>query len=116
MSESITVETTVEQCLTGALLAAPGACRCQHCGAALREGRRAGAYCYRAADADRWDVARVYCESCAPDGLDTPTLACAEVVATGRLAVTALPTRRHRLTLVEVGVRDYAGPREGSGP
>ncbi|WP_135855200.1 hypothetical protein [Halorussus salinus] len=115
-SETVRVETNVEQVLTGlqvGLAGAKGTCCC--CGRELHDGHGVTVYAYRTAGHDQWNLPRVYCRECNSGEVETPTLGTNEVVATaflGVMQVAAAQTTRLALTGVEV--EEYSGPDKGS--
>ncbi|MCU4975388.1 hypothetical protein OB955_22085 [Halobacteria archaeon AArc-m2/3/4] len=90
---------------------------CIGCGDPLHETDIVFAYAYRCAEAADWAVSRLYCFSCAPKTIKSPTLGTTEVVMGGRLGTIALPTlRTHRLCLTELKIRAVSPPTEGCPP
>lgn len=90
---------------------------CQTCRRALHAGEPVACYAYRLVDSPCWDVARLYCYACAPDGIDSPTLGALEVLASARLrwrSSAGEPARRLCLSSPTVG--RYAPPSEGAAP
>ncbi|WP_135827273.1 hypothetical protein [Halorussus ruber] len=115
-SETVRVETDVEQVLTGlqvGLNGAKGTCCC--CGRELYDGHCVTVYAYRTAGHDEWNLPRVYCRDCNAGMLETPTLGTAEVVATAFLGVMQVAASQStRLVLTGVELEEYSGPDEGS--
>ena len=92
-------------------------CRCHDCHTRLREGQQIGLYAYRLAEADRWDLARVFCRDCTPEQLAGPTLGVAELLGTGTLGTVSYSAiRSHQLCIAEVLTRRVSPPTEGSHP
>ena len=92
-------------------------CRCTDCHTTLHEGQQVGLYAYRLADADRWDIARVFCRDCTPERFVGPTLGAAELLVAGTLGTVSYPaTQSHRLCVAEVLTRRVSPPTEGSHP
>ncbi len=90
---------------------------CIGCGAVLHETDIVFAYAYRCAESVQWNVPRLYCYSCTPSTIKSPTLGTTEVLMGGRLGAIALPTSRtHQLCLTELAVRAYSNPTEGRPP
>lgn len=88
---------------------------CTGCDRVLREGVSVVCYAYRCVDADRWAVPCVYCEGCAPEMINAPTLGASEALVTAVLASISLPdARTHRLCLCEPGIVAWSPPSEGS--
>lgn len=112
------VQTTPSQLLRPvAVGSSPNQCRCGDCRVRLREGQQVGLYAYRPADADRWDVARVFCRECTPEQLAGPTLGVTELLVTGILGTISYPSiQSHRLCIAEVLTRRVSPPTEGSQP
>lgn len=95
----------------------PDQCVCTGCRKRLYEGQQLGVYAYQLADADWWDVSRIYCRACTPEELVGPTLGAAELLVTGTLGTVSHPaTQSHRLCLVEVLTRTISPPTEGTQP
>ena len=92
-------------------------CRCTGCHTTLRGGQQVGLYAYRLADADRWDIARVFCRDCTPERFVGPTLGATELLVTGTLGTVSHPaTQSHRLCVADVLTRVVSRPTEGSHP
>lgn len=83
------VETTAEQLLTGLPLVTGGKTACTDCDRTIREGDPIGVYAERRADAAQFDTPRVYCRGCRQETIGHPALGARELIAFGRLAVTA---------------------------
>ncbi|WP_135855269.1 hypothetical protein [Halorussus salinus] len=115
-SETVCVETDVEQVLTGlqvGLEGARGTCCC--CGRDLHDGHCVTVYAYRTAGHDQWNLPRVYCRECNGGTLETPTLGTVEVVATAFLGVMQVASSQTtQLVLTGVEVEEYSLPEEGS--
>lgn len=71
--------------LTGARVSADGPGVCLRCGQLRREGHRVGVYAARCSSEARWRLQRVYCRTCCPETIQTPTLGVCEAIVTGRL-------------------------------
>lgn len=90
---------------------------CIGCSSRLVVGDIVFAYAYLGAGYDEWEIPRLYCRSCTPSGITTPTLGVMEVLVGGRLGTVTTPTmRRHQLCLTELTVRDESPPNEGAEP
>jgi hypothetical protein len=110
------IQTTPAQLLRPVLVgSSPTHCRCTDCQTTLHEGQQVGLYAYRLADADHWDIARVFCRDCTLERFVGPTLGAAELLVTGTLGtVSFLRTQSHRLCVVDVLTRVVSPPTEGS--
>lgn len=110
------VQTTPAQLLQPAPVgSSPKQCCCTDCQTTLREGQQVGLYAYRLADADHWNIARVFCCECIPDRLVGPTLGAAELLITGTLGIVSYPAiQTHQLCVAEVLTRVVSPPTEGS--
>ncbi len=115
-SETVRVETDVEQVLTGLQVGLDGARgTCCWCGRELYDGHYVTVYAYRTAGHDQWNLPRVYCRECNGGNIETPTLGTAEVVATAFLGVLQVAaSQTTRLVLTGVEVEEYSGLDEGS--
>lgn len=117
-SESMVVETSVEQILNGLQVGAGSPpTTCCWCGRDLHDGHCITVYAYRTAGHDNWNLPRISCRDCGSDEIETPTLGTTEIVATaflGVLQVAAAQTTRHALTNVELVAS--SPPNEGTEP
>lgn len=113
---SPSVVTTPSQALTGLHIGlADCTARCSTCDETLLEGQPIWVYAYRAADAPEWVLTRCYCEMCAPDGIETPTLGTSEVLVKAFLDIVSLSMeRRHHLCLSEVETLTVSPLDEGA--
>ena len=112
------VMTTPSQALTGVHIGlANCTVRCSGCDETLRESNSIGVYAYRAADAPEWVLTRCYCQQCAPEVIETPTLGTSEVVVTATLDVVSLSSeQRHQLCLGDVETLAVSPLTEGAVP
>ena len=112
------VEVTGSQLLEPVTVgASPDCCHCTSCRTCLREGEQIGLYAYRLRSADRWDVTRVFCHTCAPEQVREPTLGVAEILVTGTLStLSESATQLHRLCVTEVRTQRVSPPTEGVQP
>ncbi len=95
-----TVQTTPAQLLTGLPLATGGKTDCTDCHRTIREGDAVGVYATRTPDADRFDTARVRCQSCRATAIPDETSEATQLIVHGRLGVTTdAASRDARLTL-----------------
>ena len=115
---SPSVVTIPSQALTGLHIGlANCTVRCSGCEVTLQEGNSIWVYAYRAAEAPEWVLSRYYCEQCAPDGIETPTLGTSEVLITAVLEVVSLlREQRHQLCLGEVETLAVSPLTEGAVP
>jgi hypothetical protein len=112
------VSATPAQLLTGLPVGLPTLyAYCVGCHARLTEGHCTVVYAYRAAERATWDLGRCFCDACAPDTIEAPTLGVAEVLVRAELGTVALPrTRTHRLCLTDVAVLADSPQSEGERP
>ena len=112
------VEVTGSQLLEPVTVgASPDCCHCTACRTCLCEGEQIGLYAYRLRSADRWDVTRVFCHTCAPGQVREPTLGVAEILVTGTLStLSESATQLHRLCVTEVRTQRVSPPTEGVQP
>ncbi|MEF8825337.1 MAG: hypothetical protein V5A27_03205 [Halapricum sp.] len=112
------VLTTLEQLLTGLSIGtADQYVYCTACRQAQYEGHAVTVYAYRCSEASSWDVARCYCEDCAPTVIETPTLGAGECLASATLGSRAFPSeQRHRLCLNDIATVALSPPTEGTSP
>ncbi|WP_348611667.1 hypothetical protein [Halobaculum rarum] len=113
-----TVQTTLHQTLTGLPVGlATLDVICSACKRAIQEGDHLWVYAYRAADDPEWLLTRCYCEACAVDEIETPTLGTSETLVEARLDVVAITSeQRHHLCLGAVDVRAFSPLTEGARP
>lgn len=116
--DMLMMQTSVAQLLTPVSVgAAPDRRYYTDCRQKLREGQQLGLYAYRVASARRWDIARMYCRECAPEGVVGPTLGATELLVTGTLGTVSNPaTQTHRLCLAEVLTQTVSPPSKGATP
>lgn len=116
--EPVLAEAPVADLLTGVQVGVDGAPgQCTGCGTTLYEGAEVTAYCYRTAEAERWSVRRVFCESCGYTEIGAPTLGAAEVLVRGEVALLSAPRcRTHRRVLAKIEPVAYSAPTEGTDP
>ena len=88
------------QVLAGVTLASAGKTACSDCGGTIREGDAVGVYATRVGGDVRFEPARVHCYDCRQRRLPHWTPGASQLVAFGRVAVTADDaTRDARLTV-----------------
>jgi len=89
---------------------------CVACKRTLRAGARVTLYAYSLASSALWDAPRVYCDACAPEEIETPTLGAREALVAGSLATrSAVAQQSHRLTFAAERAVACSAPGEGSG-
>ncbi|NEU58782.1 hypothetical protein [Halorussus sp. MSC15.2] len=115
-SETVYLETDVEQVLTGLQVGLGGAKgTCCWCGRELHDGHCVTVYAYRTAGHDEWSLPRVYCRDCNGGKIETPTLGTTGVVATAFLGILQVAaSQTTRLVLTGVEIEEYSGPDDGS--
>ena len=113
-----TVAAAPDQLLTGLPVGLPTlTVYCVECKEKLTAGQTIVVYGYRAAERERWDLTRCYCEACSPSGIRTPTLGTTELLARAQLGTTSFPqSQTPQLCLTDVVLLAYSPPREGGCP
>ena len=103
---------TVAQLFAGLSLARLGEPpQCVACGCAMTAGRSIVVAVYRPVEQACWQLGRCYCQQCAPDTIETPTLGVMELQVTGRVGTqSAVHTQSHAYCLLEPRVQAVSLP------
>ena len=103
---------TVAQLFAGLSLAGLGEPpQCVACGCVMTAGRSSVVAIYRPVEQARWQLGRCYCQRCAPESIETPTLGVMELQVTGRVETqSAVHTQSHAYCLLKPGVQAVSLP------
>lgn len=112
------VHARLGQVVTGLIVGQSGGqATCIVCGWQLAAGDDVVAYVYWSEDAIDWEIGRLYCADCGPDGVTVPTLGLTEAIVAGELGVRELQADGSRwLCLYMVGLDRASPPTEGAEP